>query len=75
VNTAQPRGPRRKLGTSFYTQQRVSLTGAKAEAWCLLMHADASLSLSPFRGLNMRVNDVASIIYQASPPPPPTDAP
>jgi len=30
-----------------YTRGSVSLTGARAEAWCLLIHADASHSLIP----------------------------
>jgi hypothetical protein len=40
------------LGTSSYRLTRLSLvpTGAKTKAWCLLIHADASLSLSPSHG-------------------------
>jgi len=39
------RGPRRKPGASSYTRKRLSLIGARAKAWCLLIHAEASLSL------------------------------
>ena len=39
------RGPGRKPGASLYTRKRLSLTGgSKAKAWCLLIHAEASLS-------------------------------
>jgi len=40
----------------LYSSMRVSpdvsshVTGAQAEAWCLLIHADASLSISPRMG-------------------------
>jgi len=40
------RGPGRKPGASSYTRKHLSLslTGARAKAWCLLIHAEASLS-------------------------------
>ena len=38
------RGQGRKPGASLYTRKRLSLTGARAKAWCLLIHAEASLS-------------------------------
>ena len=37
------RGPGRKPGASVYTRKRLSLTGGRAKAWCLLSHADSSL--------------------------------
>ena len=40
------RGPGRKLGASSYTRKRLSLTGARAKAWCPPIHAEASLSLT-----------------------------
>ena len=40
------RGPRRKHGAPSCTLTRLSVTGARAKAWCLLIHADASLSES-----------------------------
>jgi len=41
-------GPGRKLCASLYTLKRHSLshTGPRAEAWCLLSHADTSPFLS-----------------------------
>ena len=39
-------GPGRKPGASLCTRKRLSLTGTRAKAWCLLTHAEASLSLS-----------------------------
>ena len=39
------RGQRRKPGASSYTRKRLSLTGARAKAWCLLIHAEASPSI------------------------------
>ena len=38
------RGPWLKPGASLYTRKRLSLTGAGAKAWCLLVHAEASPS-------------------------------
>jgi hypothetical protein len=38
------RGSERKPGASLYTRKCFSLTWAKAKAWCLLIHAEASLS-------------------------------
>ena len=38
------RGPGREPGASLLTQKRLSLTGARAKAWCLFIHAEASLS-------------------------------
>jgi hypothetical protein len=44
--TSFAHGPGRTPGASFYTRRRLSLTGARAKAWCLLIHAEASLSPS-----------------------------
>ena len=42
--THTARGPGPKPGASLYTRERPSPTGARAKAWCLLIHAEASLS-------------------------------
>ena len=43
-NVSLSRGPGRKPGASLYTRKRLSLTGTRANAWCLLIHAEAPLS-------------------------------
>jgi len=39
------RGAGRKPGASLYTWNRLSLTGGREKAWCLIIHAEVSLSL------------------------------
>ena len=34
------------LGTSLHTRKRISLTGCRSTAWCLLVHVEVSLSLA-----------------------------
>ena len=42
-----------RLVPPVYTWKRISLTGARAKAWCLLIHTETSLSLSQHLSANV----------------------
>jgi len=60
VGPRPPRGPGQKPGASLYTRKRLSRIhhGTRANAWCLLMNAEASLSHGP--AARQRVRGVAA---------------